>query len=90
MYFGTSVYRLSVGVSGLFSAVTGHNDVTIPRANAGVPSRNQVGVTVITGEPLEPFRKRQAVALGDATPTADVSLREGCLALVGRFPGQLV
>lgn len=63
--------------------------MSVAGADAGVPSREQVRVATVAGEPLEPTGQGQPVALRDPPGPADVPPGELVVALAGGLAGQL-
>lgn len=76
-----------VGISALVPAVTGDNDVAVPESSAGVGTRTEVDVAVVTGKPEKFAREREAIALGETAGTTDVAPCTFVLSRRGRFPG---
>ena len=77
-----------VGISGLIATVTGHDDVAVLRANAGVPTGKQEGVARVAGESRERTGEREALALGDSPGPADVLARPVGLTVASGLAGE--
>ena len=73
-----------------FSTVTGNNDVTVLKSDAGVPPGNEVDVTAVTGAPDEFARESETVSLGDTTCSTDVPPRTVVVAITHRFASQFL
>lgn len=74
----------------MLAAVTGHDDVTVPGPDPGVPSRDQARVAAVAGEPAEPPREGETVALGDPARQSDVPSRAVLPPRLGGLASELV
>jgi hypothetical protein len=75
---------VAIAIPCVGATVTGDDDVTVLQANARVLARTEVGVTAVAGRACERTGQVEAVALGDASDSPDVS---ACAVLVARSGG---
>jgi hypothetical protein len=74
----------------VFPTVTGDEDVPIPGPDACVPAGQEIRVTAVAGEPDEPARKPETVALCDAARPANVPACTLVLVLADGLASQFV
>lgn len=77
-----------VGVAALLPTLTGHDDVAVLEANAGILSGPEGRITPVTGEPAELARQCETVPLGDTPCSANVPSGTRFVALGSRRPGE--